>query len=218
VPTMRPGTVVIVVGHAKDKQGAVGPDGVAEWAFHRKTAEDVVAALDTQGVPAVVLLRDPRGAYEARMQRLCAAVAAQKPVCAVELHFNACASPMRGGAEVLHYPGSVDGEALARALLDNVAGAVGTKYGTVRHRVIAQAKTWNASGDLVDVNGDGRIDGADGPQGPPLYFLRDTDCPAVIVESHYGSNPIDHANATRARNSGALAGAIAAGLLAWLRA
>jgi N-acetylmuramoyl-L-alanine amidase len=225
--------VAIAIGHSRDSQGAIAVDGVSEWSWNRTLGALLVASLTACGLSSTVFVRPTSGTYKARMSALTAAVNAAAPRVAIELHFNATMNRERAGSEVLHYPGSVGGLAVAEALLGRVSAAVATKYtaplrcscdatgakcppqhagAKTSHRVIAQARSWNSGGALVDVDGDGRPD----PQGPPLYWLRDTACPAVILETHFGSNLIDHTNATRARDRGDLPRAIAEGLAAYL--
>lgn len=199
--------VVITVGHDSDRRGAVAVDGVTEWDFHRKTAHSLAAELAVMGIRAVVEYRTPGLGYTSAMAHLVARVNAHRPLVALELHFNAGGSAAHG-AEALHWPGSVNGQRLATSLAR--ACAIG---GSVRNRgAVAQARSWNADGKLVDDNGDGKPD----PQGPPLYFLRDTHCLAVIVETHFGSNAEDHRHATTARDDGQLAHAMAIALSTWV--
>jgi N-acetylmuramoyl-L-alanine amidase len=106
------------------------------------------------------------------------------PDLVVSLHFNSMGDTSFAGCCVLHWPSSVRGNLAAAAISEAVAGAVGNR----NRGAIAQADSWS---------------------GAPLYILKDTAAPAVIVESFFGSNPEDATKGGAARDSGALAAAIA---------
>lgn len=198
--------VAVVVGHDSVSQGARAVDGVREWTWNSPLANQVAHELERRGRKAAVFLRPTEGTYEQRMRKLAGAITASQARVAVELHFNANGGS-RGSTIVLHWPGSERGRKLAEGMAPAAAAAIAPNR---RHLTLAQARSWAHAEDL---DGDGRVD----PAGPPLYFLKLTRCPAVILESHFGDIASDHQVATAARDNGSLAAAVAASLDAFLR-
>lgn len=91
--------IALIVGHNAKSQGAVRvTDGMTEFAFYKKVAEDVKALAPSQ---YVVLLRKPEGGYASEIDRVYAEADAAGVSGTVELHFNGSASPSANGTEVL---------------------------------------------------------------------------------------------------------------------
>jgi N-acetylmuramoyl-L-alanine amidase len=190
--------VAIAIGHNEAAQGATAVDGVTEYVWNTPLAEQLRDELVKLGHDASVYLRASNRSYTDQMQRLTDAIDRDQADVAVELHFNSIAmkpgDPGPQRTTVLHWPGSYSGGKLARILADEIADVIG---GPDRPRAArAQDKSW---------------------AGLDLLFLKLTRCPAIICEPHFGCTPADHAAATRARDSGELAVAMARGIDAFLR-
>ena len=101
---------------------------------------------------------------------------ANQAVCALEIHFNSAkvnGKHVGKGCETLYYPGSGRGREMAtcvqRALAKNFQPDRGIKQGWYR---MDQPGVVDYDGD---VDGDETID----------YFLRETHCPAIIIEPEF---------------------------------
>lgn len=197
--------VAIVVGHTPDRPGAVAGDGLSEWQWGHTLAQDLHGACERIGLEPVVASKRTTGTYRERVADVIRRLQNWKPRCLVELHFNAHpegSDPRRfGGSMGLHWPGSGEGARMAALTSAACAQAIG-------HRdrgAIPQARSWN---------GPPRTDSAGRPVpgGPPLYILKDTPYPAVILETHLGTLAEEHARAREALRDNSLAEAIAAAL------
>lgn len=198
---------IFVVGHSAASQGAVACDGTTEWTYHRQTAQDAAHALALMGHDAEARWRDASLVGAAGLRTLIASLNALAPRCVVELHHNS-GPPARHGVEVLHWPGSVAGAALAAHLLREVA-PLWSSLPAPTHRVIAQSRSWNGPA-MTDSSG------RPVPGGVELDILKLTKMPAVILETHYGSHAESQALAHRLARTGRLAECIARGVAAWL--
>lgn len=199
--------VAIVVGHSEDKQGAVAVDGVSEWSFHRETACALSNALWDVGhhrnrtYASRIFYRPSSGTYSERMRELTAEINASGADLAVELHFNEAGAEHRGewsGTFCLCWPGSTRGELAAFYVSKGVELATGINA--------LQLDGWPKEGAWPR---------RESFSGAPLYFLRLTAMPAVIVETHYGDNAEDHEKVKEAIKSGDLVRAIAEGIADW---
>lgn len=91
--------IALIVGHNPKSQGAARvTDGVTEYVFYKKVAEEL-KALDPDQY--VILYRDPAGGYSKEIDRVYAEADAQRVSGTVELHFNAAGSASATGTEVL---------------------------------------------------------------------------------------------------------------------
>jgi N-acetylmuramoyl-L-alanine amidase len=177
--------VAAVVGHDEQNQGAYSLTlDVAEWAFNVPLAAGIVQDLEGRGAVARIFERPAGVGYSTAMATLTSEINKWSPDLVVSLHFNSMGDTSFSGCCVLHWPSSVRGNLAAAAISEAVGAAVGNR----NRGAVAQADSWS---------------------GAPLYILRDTSCPAVIVESFFGSNPDDATKGRKARDSGALAAAIA---------
>jgi len=178
--------IAAVVGHRMSAQGAVNTRGVSEYIWNGTLAADVVAALAVYGVEAQVYERpNHRGGY----QEVCDLLNRDKVEAVVSLHFNA-ATPAATGIETLCHPSSRRGRRLA---------------GQVQRAMVA----------CLGLADRGVKPTTENDRGVELRILTRTDAPAVIVESHFGSNDNDVAVATDALASGMLGRAIAQGVVKW---
>lgn len=187
--------VYLVVGHRAASPGAVGVDGIPEHPWCRILAAQVATLLEARGIHAVVEV-NPTTGYGQRAAESAAKAKAAGAVAWVEFHFNADESGKGARSEVLHWDPSPHAPGLAAAILGPMDIAI-RKYHGQRTPAAVRATRTNWAGN-------------------ELTTLKITHCPAVIVESHFGSNRQDHTAATKARDTGELATAIASGIGAWL--
>lgn len=182
--------VAIVVGHRQSSQGATAYDGTQEWTWCAQAAAFLGEAAMVAGHEQRVFLRPDLPGYTSAMRELTRAVNDWAPDVVLALHFNAAPASHKGqfhGTECLHWPGSEAGANVAWKVSAALSRAQGTR----------------------DRGGKGQ---STSHAGAPLYVLRDTDAPAIIIEHHFGDHAGDHDRATAARNSGASARAIIAAL------
>lgn len=151
-------TIAIVVGHGPsvDKGAWNQVSGVSELDWNKELARQISIAIGPRAVAVIVAREVERQPPIDRVNRL-------NPICAVELHLNAY-NGTASGTEMIHYPGSVKGEKLARLLQSAAVGVL----------------------KLPDR-------GVKGPQagGRGMAFLAKTHCPAVIIESFFIDNNAD---------------------------
>ena len=179
--------IAIVIGHRAGAQGTTNVDGVSEWHWNGPLAALVVSELLDRGIDARLVYRpDHPGGYAEQAAQL----NLMRPPLAgiVELHFNSVTSPRATGTETLCHPCSTRGGTLAEAVQRHMVACLG-----LRDRGVKGTLT-NASG-------------------VELLTITRTKAPAIIVESHFGSNPHDAEVATARRP--ALAAAIAEGIEEW---
>ena len=93
---------------------------------------------------------------------------------ALEIHFNACGGCGASGCETLHYPDSEVGEHYATIMQKAVCKAMGNKYRGVKAGWYKMDRP-----GVIDFYGD-----EDGDEKPD-YFLRKTNCPALILEPEF---------------------------------
>ncbi len=109
---------------------------------------------------------------------------------AIEIHFNACGGCSASGSETLHFPGSITGKDAAQNIQDELGKVFtpdrGAKAGWFR---------MDRPG-VEDYPGD--IDGDERPD----YFLRKTNCVALIIEPEFIHN---HYKISELRHEGAVA-------------
>lgn len=100
---------------------------------------------------------------------------------AIEIHFNACGGCGASGAETLYYPGSAKGKEAAQLVQARLCAAMGNKDRGVKE-------------GYYQMN----------PDNKPDYFLRATNCTALIVEPEFVEHP-DKIQAKRAQACEAMA-------------
>lgn len=175
--------IAIVIGHSASSKGAVNTDGVAEFTWNTRLAEQLEQQFEERGVECRIFRRRP-GRYNTVVPALAQEVNRWGCDLVVALHFNASTDSDVAGAMALHWPGSVDGRHMADRLARAVSSAVGNQNLGKR----AQAESWS---------------------GAQLWILSETDAPAVILEPYFGSNASDTRLARAALEAGVLADAIA---------
>ena len=162
--------IAICVGHSRlvnghPEGGAVSVGNVSEWAYNFDLANLIAASLDDFGIDCVILAEYAGQGYGAAQRWLAGALRTIGATAAIELHFNSAEDPAANGHEWLHWHSSAGGKRLAESLDRNMT---------------ADIPGLRARGMKPKVPGDR---GAE--------FLRGTHCPAVIVETGFGSSPHD---------------------------
>lgn len=200
-----PPDALILVGHSEDpRSDSRWLDGTREWDWCRALAPLVLEELSGMGIRAETRWRGLSQSGTIGLREQIKAINAVNSRCVIELHTDKITDPNITASPMLYWPGSSRGYALACHLAD----AIGPAY-RQRRKVVAQDKSWNGPGPHVDDQG------RPAPKGVPLELLRDTVCPAVIAELHYGSHArsceIGHAEPRR------IARAVADGAARWLR-
>lgn len=160
-----PPVLAICVGHSRyNDLGAVACDD--ETPEWAYNLKVAKAFEEALSVPSVVIAEYTGSGYSEAMSNLCETLSQLGVDAALELHFNA-ASPSAHGTEMLYWRNSASSKELAQCLQDSVLHTFNT-----RDRGIKAKST--------------------GDRG--AKFLRETPCPAVIVEPFFGSNEEDWEN------------------------
>ena len=186
--------IAICVGHSRlvngrAEGGAVSIGNVSEWAYNFDLANLIAASLDDLGIDCVILAEYAGQGYGAAQRWLAGALRVIGATAAIELHFNSAEDPAANGHEWLHWHSSAGGKRLAEALDRNITA------------------------DIPDLRARGLKPKAPGDRG--AEFLRGTHCPAVIVETGFGSSPHDWKILTQQKP--AIAHSIAGGIADFLR-
>lgn len=98
----------------------------------------------------------------------------QNPDIAIEVHFNGSADLEVNGCETLYCPGSVKGRLLATAIHTSYRDYMGNRDRGIKEGWFKMDKP-----GVEDYPGD--VDGDESV----LYFLRKTNCPAIIIEPEF---------------------------------
>lgn len=174
--------LAIVRGHRISAQGATAANGDTEWQWAGWLASWLAMDLQRADLAGRVFERPDGHDYRRNLHELTTAINAWRPDLVLAIHFDASPNGEPwSGSSALHWPGSREGRRWALRLSAAAAGAIGIPDRGAR----PQAESW---------------------AGAPLYILRDTDAPAVLLETHFGG--VDHGAAVDAMESGALSRAI----------
>ena len=159
--------ISISAGHNKNT-GAEAYNGDDEWTFNKKLEAAILNAFERSDYDFDVKTHERDGSlgYTSAMSKLAGEIKSNYSDICLELHFNS-ASPSANGYEFLYYYSSSNGKALASYLSDHFDG-----LGFAKRR------------------GTGTLSIDSGDRGSA--YLRLTPCPAIIVETHFGSNADDH--------------------------
>ena len=186
--------IAICVGHSRivnghPEGGAVSVGGVSEWNYNRDLANLIMASLDDLSVDSVIVSEYAGEGYGAAQRWLAGALRTMGATAAIELHFNSAEDPAANGHEWLHWHSSTGGKRLAEALNREMTAGV------------------------PDLRARGLKPKAPGDRG--AEFLRGTHCPAVIIETGFGSSPHDWKILVQQKP--AIAHAISGGIADFLR-
>lgn len=124
--------IILDAGHGGKDPGAVGPTGLQEKDVTSLVATSMAGHLREAG--RQVLLTRPGPEFVSLADRVRIANAAAGADALVAIHCNAAHSPEAGGSETLYYPGSVQGEYLARELQWRLVHTVGLRDRGVKPR------------------------------------------------------------------------------------
>ncbi len=186
--------IALCIGHSRFVNGQRDGGAVAvdhqtsEWQFNSELAAIISSDLGQAGITATTISRYYGNGYVAAQSWLAGELKRLGASAALELHFNDSDDERANGHEVLYWRLSARGKALA-SMIDH---HLDTEIPEIRHR------------DVVPIGGGDR-----GAQ-----FLYGTPCPAVIVESFFGSNPSDFGYAYAHKEY--LARAISLGISDWV--
>ena len=114
--------VALVIGHHPDAQGAtleLEGESVTEWELWAPFARELDKTLPVESTVVKRPSRQPDSELAAAVNHTGADVA-------IELHFNA-AQRSASGCEMLHYPKSTEGRALAKLLQEKTVSALGNR-------------------------------------------------------------------------------------------
>ena len=158
--------VAVSAGHYEAKQGAVF-NGVTEFDETVIWQSEIIVALGGLGIEALHI--EPEG-LTAKVRR----INVGKCDLAIEIHFNAGGNATTKGCETLFYPGSEKGQAAAIRIQTPLAKAMKTKSRGCKPGWYRMDRP-----GIVDFYGD-----EDGDEMPD-YFLRATNCTALILEPEF---------------------------------
>lgn len=149
--------IAISAGHHSAARGAEH-NGLSEWPLTKQCADELYLLLSRHCLPLIV----PSGKLTTKVTWVNAL-----PQCdlALEIHFNAAATPGAVGSETLYCPGSLTSKAAAE-IIQRHLGAVATP-----DRGVKEGWYQGKKGGAID------------------YFLKATNCPAVIVEPFFIYDP-----------------------------
>jgi len=94
--------VALVVGHAKDKQGAVGSEGISEYIFWRTFLKEHIEDFPKNNIYKIFYRPTSKKGYGSRMAALHQKIDAWGADVSVSFHFNASSNPGVNGHEVLY--------------------------------------------------------------------------------------------------------------------
>lgn len=180
--------VVLCVAHSARAQGAKN-GALTEYLVSRTASLAAFDALSRMHVPAALFDSGWTDRNEG-LRRKVAHVNKLDAVLALELHVNASEDPRANYTEVLFSSGSIVGLNAAEAVCKGL-------------EAVTLPKGWRTRG------AQGRSD---------LYFLRETDCPALIVEPCMISNAAGAAWLSDEDGAREYGRAVANGVALWLNA
>ena len=158
--------VAVSAGHYVSKQGAVF-EGVTEFDETVPWQTELIGALRERDIETLYI--DPQGLTGKVKQ-----INAGNCDLAIEIHFNAGGNASTKGCETLFYPGSKTGLEAARRIQLPLAKAMETKSRGCKPGWYKMDRP-----GVVDFYGD-----EDGDEMPD-YFLRATNCTALILEPEF---------------------------------
>lgn len=219
--------VAIVVGHQPRSPGVQLAGGETEHAFNTELADQLWQALAAVHVGSRVFNRIEHLGYTTGMWELCERLNEWEADLVLSLHSNGHTNASISGSEALHWPVDASeadrpevqpsGNAGERTLARVIAAAYSTAIGLRNRGALAQSHSWNGP-PRFHATKLWRGNPKPIPGGPELWILSRTTAPTVIGESHFMSNPDDHAKARASLESGVLAATLAQALITYLEA
>jgi N-acetylmuramoyl-L-alanine amidase len=183
----------ICVGHSRKvnsrpEGGAVSVGNVSEWTYNVELAKMIADHLTDAGIPSVIVQEYEGNGYSAAQRWLAARLRALGAIGAIEVHFNSSDGESANGQEMLYWHSSTKG----RALADSLGVELSLAVPELRNRGL-KPKTRSDRG---------------------AEFLSGTHCPAVIVETGFGSSPHDWGVMVAKKRE--IAEALAEGIKDWM--
>lgn len=167
--------VALVIGHNNELQGALDEaTGEREFEYFQNVATEI--AMRLENTQAAIFYRRSGQQYYNEMREVTRSINRFDPDVVIELHFNSF-DGKHNGTCCLIWPRS-----RAYNFAMELSKVASSALGTVDNGVIYQERSWSKSK---------KIDGKYVPAGALLYILKDTKCPAVILETHYGDHDGD---------------------------
>lgn len=159
--------VVLDAGHGGKDPGKIGINGSIESEINLSIVLKLQKYLEENGVTVVLTRNDDNGLYDegasnkkrSDMQRRCEIVNEVNPDMLVSIHQNSYSSEGVKGAQVFYYKNSQDGEKIAKIIQDCL---------------------------IKEVDND---NGREHKENSNYYILKNVECPAVIIECGFLSNP-----------------------------
>lgn len=164
--------VAISAGHYPEKQGAVW-DGISEFDEAQIWQREICESLRQWAIAKAVDVVVHETQWGGLRQKV-AEINSQSCDLAIEIHFNAGGTARTSGAEILIYPNSAGGMSIARRMMKPLAEAMETKSRGIKEGWYRMDRPHVIDFE-GDVMGDEVID----------YFLRETNCPALILEPEF---------------------------------
>lgn len=185
--------IVIDAGHGGADPGKVGPSGVLEKEINLSIALKLAERLEKDGIRVVMTRETDTGLYgdnaqnkkREDMEERVRMIAEADPECVISIHQNSFPQESCKGAQMFYYKDSEQSKSLAEKLQSAFAEVL--RDGNTR-----QAK---ANGDY--------------------YLLRKTECPIVIAECGFLSNPTEEALLVTGEYQEKVAEALYQGLVQW---
>lgn len=159
--------ILLSAGHNPAAKGAEH-NGFTEWDVATRWVSKIAQIISKAGLPVLTV---PTGSLTSKVKY----INLNKAKVAVEIHFNSDVSKKQKGSETLYCPGSVKGLEFANIIQQEFVGNGifqpnrGSKAGWYRMDVPGRVDYKG------DVDGDEQID----------YFLKETNCVALIVEPEF---------------------------------
>lgn len=152
--------IAISIGHNPSQRGAVFEDLIefelaTEWV--NEILDQYDDNYDSLGYELVLV---PSGSLKDKVKFI------NNEQCdyAIEIHFNSVANHVVSGFETLYMPASVRGKVFAQAMQSSLQPTINN-----RDRGVKEGRYWSSSEQ----------------SNTPLYFLRRTKCPAIIIEPEF---------------------------------
>lgn len=186
--------VVLDAGHGGKDPGKVGSDGTLEKDINLSITERIKALLEQNGILVVMTREDDRDLASENasnrknedLKARAALVSKTAPAIFVSIHQNSYPDEEADGAQTFYAAGSVQGKQLATIIQKNLKRELKDD----NHRVAKASKEY--------------------------YLLKKTECPGVIVECGFLSNPREAALLSSEEYREKLAFAIHLGILEYI--
>lgn len=171
--------VAISTGHSEKDSGAIAINGITEYSLNVPLVENITLFKNKHIVWHSVDKKCEKYGYPKHL--LCTVKQINKGNydCCIEVHHNACNNPDVRGGMVIYWDTSIEGKKLAQCIDKQMDILTKRLVLTPREMWKAQKKYYHR--DIATLRHLKRR----------LYYLKYTNCPAVIIEPGYISNVDD---------------------------